>query len=468
MSTVRTLLLYSAGFLLNSPLLLPVRAQPARQPLAEHVVMISIDGLRPEFYLDSRWPAPWLQQMVQEGVHAQAVRGVFPTVTYPSHTTLITGALPIRHGIYYNSPFEEGGQTGRWYWEWEKIRVKTLWQAVEETGRKSASVYWPVTAGAPVTYNVPEVWSLDPKEDRFSPVRAQATPKGLVEEIEREATGRLSEERSLNGDYLTREDRFGAMAAYLLETYKPAFLTVHLASADHFQHEQGREGVRVRQAVAAADRAVGQIVEAAYRAGIAEQTAFVIVGDHGFVDIHSQLCPNVWLAQAGLMEDKKDRGNWQAAFHTSGAAAFLQLKNPADKKAVAHVRRLLESRPDPEKKLFRIVERAELDRIGADPGVPLALTPVRGVSFSASPTGPAIKPAKGGTHGYFPDFQDIHTGFIGWGKGFNPGATLPMMGLEDVAPLVAELLGLSFKAPDGVLYPGLLMLPPPKETVRTK
>ena len=112
----------------------------------EHVVLVSIDGLRPEFYLDPSWPAPMLQQMVAEGAHADAVRGVFPSVTYPSHTTLVTGALPAHHGVYYNSPFEPGGQTGRWYWEASAIRADTLWRAVHRAGGRSAAVGWPETA----------------------------------------------------------------------------------------------------------------------------------------------------------------------------------------------------------------------------------------------------------------------------------------------------------------------------------
>ncbi len=83
-------------------------------------------------YLELLPPAPLIQQMAQEGVQARAVRGVFPSVTYPSHTTLITGAVPERHGIYYNTPFEPEGQTGRWYWHTSAIRVPTLWDAVRE------------------------------------------------------------------------------------------------------------------------------------------------------------------------------------------------------------------------------------------------------------------------------------------------------------------------------------------------
>jgi len=48
--------------------------------------------MRPDFQRNSAdWAAPTIQPMARGGVQALGVRGVFPTVTYPSHTTLITG-----------------------------------------------------------------------------------------------------------------------------------------------------------------------------------------------------------------------------------------------------------------------------------------------------------------------------------------------------------------------------------------
>ena len=93
-----------------------------------------MDGLRPDFYLEDRWPALTMRTMAAEGAHALGVRGVHPTVTYPSHTTLVTGAFPARHGIPHNTPFEAEGATGRWYWQADGIRARTLWQAVRQAG----------------------------------------------------------------------------------------------------------------------------------------------------------------------------------------------------------------------------------------------------------------------------------------------------------------------------------------------
>ncbi|WP_297336218.1 ectonucleotide pyrophosphatase/phosphodiesterase [Algoriphagus sp.] len=435
-------------------LLLCTQVSLAQERVAEHVVLISIDGFRPDFYLDKAWPSPNLQEMAQGGAHALGVNGVFPSVTYPSHTTIVTGRTPIHHGIYYNAPFEPAGQTGRWYWESEKIQVPTLWDAVKERGLKSASFIWPVSVGAPIDYNLPEFWSLEQGFGRIEPMRQMENPKGLLAEMELEVLGKLNE-RTFNGDYLNREDRIGEMAGYILETYKPNLISLHLIATDHFQHEEGREGPMVKKSLAATDRAIGKIVEAAQRAGILDKTTFVITGDHGFVNIHSSLSPNVWLVEAGLMEDAKDRGDWKATFHTSGASAFLHLKDANDQASLDQVKQILENLPENYKKLFRVVDRAELDRIGADPNAALALAPIQGISFSSSSTGDALKPAKGGTHGFFPDFKEIQTGFVAWGAGIMSDVEIQEMDLVDVAAVIDYLLDLKMDLPESTFYPGI-------------
>src|SRR5512144_1109059 len=73
------------------------------------IVLISIDGLKPDYVLDADKHAlkiPNLRRLVAEGAHASGVTGVLPTVTYPSHTTMVTGVAPAKHGIVANSPFD--------------------------------------------------------------------------------------------------------------------------------------------------------------------------------------------------------------------------------------------------------------------------------------------------------------------------------------------------------------------------
>lgn len=424
-------------------------AQTRTQRPADHVILISIDGFRPDFYQQEQWPAPMLQRMAKEGVQADGVRGIFPTVTFPSHTTLVTGVYPNRHGVFYNTPFEPEGQTGRWYWEYEAITTETLWSLAQKNGLVTASVNWPVTVGAPIDYNIPDVWDLN--GDVISAMRRNANPAGLLEELEEMATGKMNGSM-LSSQYRESEDRRGAMAAWLIRTYKPHLMTVHLVTTDSHQHRYGREHPEVKHAVAAVDRALTRMVEAAGEAGILERTVFVISGDHGFTNVSLTLSPNVWLVEAGLMEAATDRGEWRATFH----GGFLHLRDPNDRDAADEVRRILDSLPSSTRRLFRVVEREELDRIGADPRSPLALAADPIVTISNAHTGEPIREATGGAHGHYPEFHNMYTGFVAWGSGIRKEVRVSRIELVDVAPLVAKLLNLEFEEIPGQVMPGFL------------
>jgi hypothetical protein len=449
-----------------------LRAQAGPQPgtpvfastPAEHVILVTIDGMRPEFYLDERWPAPNLQKLAAEGSRAEAVRGVVPTVTYPSHITLVTGVLPARHGILYNRPFEPEGISGAWYMESSLIRVPTLWDVVGRAGGTSAGISWPVSAGAPIDWNIPEFWSVPGREGGLTgppastvALRGRVTPAGLLEEIERESLGAFPDHYW--GRNLAREVVSGAMAAHIIERYRPNLLLVHLNQTDYLQHAMGREDAEVRRAVAAVDGAIGRMIDALERAGIAERTAIIVTGDHGFATVDTRVAPNVWLVEAGLLEDQRDRGNWRAAFHSGGGSVFLRLRNPADVAAVAEVRAALERLPADVRALFRIVEGEEIRARGGDPDSPLALDGIPGINFVLETSGEPVAPSRGGAHGYFPDFPQIHTGLVVWGAGVEPGRSIPLLPMEDVAPLAAALLGLTFPDPDGSVPAAFLRAP---------
>jgi len=414
------------------------------QRATDHVVLISFDGLRPEFYLDESWPAPMLKQMQREGAWADAVESVFPSVTYPAHTTILTGLPPAEHGISYNTPFEPEGQTGRWYWEESSITAPTLWDAARAAGLKTASIFWPVSVGAPVDLNVPEIWPLDWEASDFvEPMRRTTTPPGLLEELEREATGRLTPVNFSFGR-LTLDDKSSEMAAYLLATYKPNLLTLHLIGADNFQHEQGRDGEMVRRSVAALDRCISRIVDAAEQAGILGRTTFLITGDHGFVDLHTEVAPNVWLVEAGLMEARPDRGDWRATVHNTSAAGFVFLAGRDDEKTLEQVREVLAAQPAEVRALYRVLEREDLERLRTAPDAALGLAPALGAYVTSDYEPPAVRPKGGASHGFLPDHPEVHTGFVAWGAGIRAGGSVPLMRLEQVAPLVSRLLGLEF------------------------
>jgi predicted AlkP superfamily pyrophosphatase or phosphodiesterase len=423
-------------------------------PMSRHVILITIDGMRPEFYLDPAWPAPNLQHLMQEGAYAIRMRPVFPTVTLPNHTTMITGALPARHGVYYNGPFNPLATGMAWNFFASVIRVPTLFDAVHAEGKVTVAIDWPVTVGSPsIDYNFPDYWGFSDTTDNIALIRNGVHPAGLWEELEKNALGIVPSEEINSDHFLRTDENAGRIAAYLIRTYKPTFTAFHITETDHAQHEVGREGYAVRIAVAAADRAIGSVLEAVERAGIKDSTTIIIAGDHGFANIHSVLFPNVWLAQAGLFQKG---ANWRVKFQSASGSCFLYLQDRKDVKTLAAVKDVLARLPEKYRGLFRVLERPELDRLGVDSAAFLALAPLPGIAIGNSGEGEVLRGAHGGTHGFMNDEPEMMTGFIAFGVGIRKGVIIHEMATQQIAPLIVQLLGLSFTCPDGVLYPGLL------------
>src|SRR5271155_5419599 len=148
------------------------------------LVIISVDGMRPDYITEADAhgaKVPNLRRFLKEGTYAEAVVGVVPTVTYPSHTTLVTGVWPAKHGIFANTTFDPFRQNLEgWYWYTEDIRVPTLWDVAAAAGWTTASIQWPVTVGAHITWNIPEYWRANTPDDAKL-LRALST-RGLLEE----------------------------------------------------------------------------------------------------------------------------------------------------------------------------------------------------------------------------------------------------------------------------------------------
>lgn len=422
-----------------------------------HVVLITIDGMRPEFYEDPSWPAPTLQHLKQEGAYAIKVRPVFPTVTLPNHTSMITGALPARHGVYTNTPFTPLSTMPSWNYYAKIIKSPTLFDKLHALGKVTAAVDWPVGVGMNgVDYNIPNYFALNDEMDNIALMRQSVQPSGFWDELVANALGKVPSEEINSDHFLRTDENVSRMAAYIIMRYKPTFMAVHVTETDHAQHDYGREGYEVRAAVETVDRAVGAILEAIDRAGIKDSTSILVAGDHGFADIHSAIFPNVWLAKAGILHPAGP--HWRAKFHSASGSALLYLEDPKDTAAIRAIHRVLDTIPEKYRQLFRLVERPELDRLGVDSAAVMALAPEPGIAVGNSAEGEVLRAAHGGTHGFMNDTPEMYTGFIAYGVGIRKGAVIPLMGTQDIAPIIARLLDIDFSCPDGVLYPGLISL----------
>jgi len=422
----------------------------AQEKLTPLLVIISVDGLRPDYVTaaDAHGAKlPNLRRFLREGTFAEGVVGDVPTVTYPSHTTLVTGVWPAKHGILANSTFDPLQKNYQgWYWYAEDLRVPTLWDAAAQAGRTTASIQWPVTVGAKITWDIPEVWRAGTPEDAKL-IRALSTP-GLLPEAARE----IGEYRGGIDTTPEGDEVRGEYAAWILEKKKPGLLTLHLTALDHTEHETGvfsTESVAILERL---DAVIGKVWEAAERIA-PRRTYIAVVSDHGFVNYDQQL--NLFPAFLELklftVDEKGAITDWKAMPWVTGGSAAIVLKDPNDQVTLEEVRSLLRKlQADPASGIDRILDAEELHKRGGFPNASFFVGLRPGWRTGNSLTGPVISKVKpGGTHGELPDVPELRSAFFLTGPGIPAGKNLGIIDMRDIAPTLAKEAGLSLPTADG-------------------
>lgn len=410
---------------------------------AGSLLLISIDGLPPRYVTEaSRFglAIPNLRRFVTEGAHAAGVIAVTPTVTYPNHTTLVTGVLPAQHGIITNTTFDpQNLNRDGWYWYAEDIRVPTLWSAAAAARLRTAAVNWPVTVGERIDLLLPEYWRTSTPDDQKL-LRALTKPEGLLDRLQK----KLGPFVDGNTDTL-ESDRVRTRYALELLRERPKFMAVHLVALDGTQHRDGPETATAFAVLEAIDAMVGELVAAA-RAADSEVTV-AVVSDHGFIATHTAVNLRAAFVGAGLIrlgQSPTEVSAWEAQVWHGGASAGVVLRDPQDQGALARVRALLEEAArEPRNGIARILDAGELAAAGAFPGASFAVEFAPGFYLGNALTGNLTVPAGSrGTHGYLPQRPEMHASFFIQGPTVAAGRDLGVIDLRRIAPTLARLLGL--------------------------
>jgi len=423
------------------------------QPQHTPVVLISIDGLKPEYVLGADGHGlkiPNLRRLLKEGTYATGVHGVVPTVTYPSHTTLITGVSPAKHGVYANTTFDPLHRNfGGWYWYAEDIKVPTLWDAAREAGLTTANVHWPVSVGAQITWNLPQYWRAGTADDRKL-LRRLATP-GLLDTLEKEL-GAYADgiDESIDGD----ENR-ARFAARLLELKHPDFATIYLTALDHEEHASGPFSAQSNATLERIDAALGRILDAVQRT-YGGRAVVCVVSDHGFAPTSKALQLGVAFRNAGLIEfgEKEQIKSWKAMIWGAGGSEAIILQDKNDAATKTKVAELLAKlAADPANGIDRIVPEEELHARGGFPEATFLVALRPGYVTGENVTGELVTASTSkGMHGYWPDEAEMNASFFLLGPGW-PEHAVGEIDMRAIAPTLARVMGLQL--PDAE-SPGIL------------
>ncbi len=400
---------------------------PAKQRM---VVVISLDGFPAYALEDPKLPVPHLRQLMQTGASASRMLPVNPTVTWPNHTTMVTGVLPPQHGLFYNGT---AVRTGGWPpvkidYSIEKtkmVHAVTVYDLAHQAGLTTAQMDWVAINNAPtITWDFPE--------------RATSHDPLVREMIERKMLTASDVDQPPKATILWRDQIWTKAAEYVIREHKPNLLLLHLLSLDSTHHTYGPKTLAAYDAIAFLDSCVGRVLDAIRESGLEKRATVIIVSDHGFKQFHKQIRPALAIAAAGLSQ--------RVFVIPEGGSAMIYVDKTATQQLVPQVRKMFEGTEG----IARVAGRAEFPSLGMpdptkDPQAPdIVLYAKNDYAFSNPPaggSGPVVitRDTAAGAHGYLNTDPDMNAIFIASGYNIRHTSLGDIKNLQ-VAPALAALL----------------------------
>ncbi|GLQ99769.1 alkaline phosphatase family protein [Dyella mobilis] len=408
------------------------------------VVLITIDGFPARALKDPRLPMPTLRKLQAEGAYAEAMRPINPSVTWPNHTTLITGVDAATHHVMANGLItlpSDGSEikVKPWVPREQLVHARTLYDALDERGMSTGQVDW--------------VAIYDAQHVRW-PFAEQPKPDGAIAQ-DLVANGLVSRDqitRFGDGDSPAWRDQVWTDAAIdILTRHTPNLLLFHLLQTDTLQHAYGALSPAAYAALADADSNIARLIQAARAAGLLDRITFVIASDHGFTDYDHAIRPNAALVQQGLLQKRNGSYHGDAWVLAEGGEASLFIRNAARRAELTpKLKAYFGALPG----VAAVYTAQQMPSLGlptnesTNQAPDLYLIAKPGYAFldgEAPPTVVDVTPARG-AHGYLNTDPDMQALFIASGAHIRKGVNLGAITNLQVAPTIAKILGVSLPA----------------------
>ncbi|AOT56279.1 alkaline phosphatase family protein [Weissella soli] len=419
--------------------------------MAKHAIVISLDSLGFADLRDRLQFLPNLAALVKQGTWVKEVKGVYPSITYPSHTSIITGTYPKTHGIVNATLMQPERISPDWYWYAKDIKVPTVYDLAQAAGLKTAAFLWPVTAGAKINWNIAEIFPNRIWTNQVTTSLKASSPLFLLGMDRKFGHLRQGIEQPALDNFIT------AAAVDTIIRKKPNLTLIHLVDMDNHRH---RYGVRSQQAIDALDRLdkhVGELVAAAKEAGIYADTNFMILGDHYQLNVDKMIHLNMIFADRGWLKSTRNgrvNRHWRVIAKHADGAAYIYVR---DSSLVDEVRQAIK----PVKGVKTVFEHAEIAEFGADTNATFMVEAADRYFFTDETDRPNVvenvtnamleagEPDRyKGTHGYHPWHNDYTTTAIFAGPDIIVDQVLDLdVDLTDEGPTMAKLLDLEFDTP---------------------
>ncbi|HVT29916.1 MAG TPA: ectonucleotide pyrophosphatase/phosphodiesterase [Lacipirellulaceae bacterium] len=416
------------------------------------VVMISIDGLA-NFYMDD--PAasmPTIRQLADEGAKAASMKASDPTVTWPNHTTLVTGVSPARHGVVGNNWFDRSqGKKVTLIWDPvldkdQIVKVPTIYDLAKAAGLKTAAIKWPATRNAhSLDWTAPDVGKEELVRRYTTPALLKECKAAGYDIVYGDEGKEVSRRRAIEEDELWTQ-----VFNMILHKHRPNLALLHLIAVDHTEHIDGPRSAGAYEAIKANDSDVREVWEELQR-DFPGKATLIIVSDHGFSPNKTKINPYAILEKAGLIEMKGRRITGGSVYPLiQGGSVLIYVLDEGNRNAILRNVKRAFAHVDG---IYKVLGSDGFADYGIgdpkrDPHAP-DMVVFGNVGYYFGDTAAGGKKEHKGSHGQDSHLPDLHPVFVAWGQGIKPGAKLGDIDNRSVAPTIGKLLGIEIPNVEG-------------------
>ena len=397
---------------------------------------------------------PNFRRILSGGSHCFNVSSVYPSLTYPAHTSIVTGCYPKRHGVINNTRIQFKRLSPDWMWQRKYIKTTTLYDEILRRGRTVAAFLWPVTARSRITWNVPEIFANRPWNNQI--FTSLYNGSAAFQAVLQKNFGHIRNGRSQP----ELDDFVIECVKYTLAKKRPDLTLVHLTDVDTQRHLHGTLSGEATSAICRHDRRLGEILDTLETNRLLDQTNIIVLGDHYQKDTFTAIYINYWFLQKGWITVKGGRlSQWQVYCKNCDGSAYVYIRKGFGylKDAVREV--LLDLAGDGDGGIEQVIEGKDAAALGADPHCSFMLEARDGFYFLDGFRSPSRQvddmnvrdgdePMRA-THGYLPGKPGYQTVFMAKGPDIANKAEILSMCLVDEGPTLARLLGVTLPDADG-------------------
>jgi predicted AlkP superfamily pyrophosphatase or phosphodiesterase len=420
------------------------------------VVLVSIDGLAAYYFDDPKAEMPNIRALAAAGARAKSMKAVAPTVTWPNHTTLVTGVTPAVHGVVGNNYFDRKKKEQITLIfdpvldKEQIVKVPTIYDIAKANGLRTAALNWPASRNAKnLDWTTPEVHKREQYQRYTTPAVLDLCRDNGFSLLDEMFPGGVRKQ-----EYETDAVNLRVLKL-LIANKRPNLALLHIGNPDHVQHDKGPKSPEAYAAIKQADERVGEIWQELQN-DFPGLGTLLVVSDHGFSPISTMLFPNVVLRKAGLVKvtnKKVSTGSVRIVVQAGTCMVYV-----LDQKNRATIMNKVDKAFKSEKGIAKVVRTEELKKYGVgnpkdDPNAPdMILFAEYGATFGDTAGGDLSfeeKPEGRGTHGHNPEIPELHATFVACGRGIKSGTVLGEIDNVSVAPTIAKLLKISLPAKTG-------------------